>query len=114
MCGQQDHGQRGVAGTHFVKQGQAVAPGQAHIAEHQLRARNVQLRQRRFGRAHGHHVVPGGFQAQRQQPQHVGVVVHHQDAGGWGGTVGGRGVHGGGDGQGAGRGAEPLPTAGAD
>ena len=90
MCGQQDHGQRGVAGTHFVKQGQAVAPWQAHIAEHQLRARNVQLRQRRFGRAHGHHVVPGGFQAQRQQPQHVGVVVHHQDAGGGGGTVGGR------------------------
>ena len=80
MRGEQDDGQRGVACVHFVKQRQAILAGQAYVAQHQLRPCNVELGQGRLGRAHSHHFVPRRLQAQREQAQHVGIVIHHQNA----------------------------------
>jgi hypothetical protein len=79
--GEQDHRQRRMALADLVEQRQAVAPGQAHVAQHQLRMFDLELGQRRFGRGHGRDLVAGGVQPHRQQAQHVGVVVDHQKAG---------------------------------
>ena len=65
---------------HFVKQRQAILAGQAYVAQHQLRPCNVELGQGRLGRAYSHHFVPRSLQAQREQAQHVRIVIHHQDA----------------------------------
>jgi hypothetical protein len=78
--GQQDHRQRGMALADLVEQLEPVAPGQAHVAEHQLRMLDLELRERGFGRGHGRDLVAGRTQPHRQQPQHVGVVVDHQQA----------------------------------
>ncbi|MNT90771.1 hypothetical protein D3C72_2317560 [compost metagenome] len=84
-----------MAGTHFIKQRQAISARQPNVAENQLGSRHVQLCQGSLGRCHRHHVMTRPIEAQGQQPKHVGVIVHDQDAGAWGcagGCLGGHGV----------------------
>ena len=78
--GQQDHRQGRVPLANPVEQREAVAARQLHVAQDELRPFHIELSQRRFGRIHGTHEIAGRTEPHRQQPEHVRVVVHHQDA----------------------------------
>ncbi len=79
--GEQDDRQRRVTGVDLVEQGQAIAAGQLHVAHHQLRPRDSQLRERRFGRLDRGDTVAGRGEPHREQLQQIGVVVHQQQVG---------------------------------
>ena len=93
--GQQNDGQRRMLGANLVKQRQPVLAGQAHVAQHQLGAFQLQLGQCRFCRGDGGDAVACRREPHGQQAQHVGVVIDNQQVqggglGGFGHGAGGR------------------------
>ena len=104
----------GMRGAYVVEQCQPVAAGQLHVAQHQLRPLDMQLRQRGFSRSHRSDAVTRCRQADGQQPKHVGVVVNHQQMRRRVARCGGGGRRSGHEVQGGQSGAVRLRLAGAD